>query len=113
VSVLHDRARRIQERLAVRAWEYRQRARAKGVWFRLRRVLTDAERAFIIDPTDAATLMNLGLHPEPVGLELYPARHLYFVPPEVLAQLGSAREIPVRLSAELLGADHVALLRFE
>jgi hypothetical protein len=112
VSRLHDRARRIQARLAVRSWEYRQRNHAKGVWFRLRRVLADAERAFVLSPDDASAIMGLGARPEPVGLELHPPRHFYFVTPEVLAELGSSREIPVRLNAALLDAAHVALLRF-
>jgi hypothetical protein len=111
VTVLHERARRIQQRLVVRAWEYRQRAHARGVWFRLRRVLADADRAFVVEPSDASALVRLGIRPEPAGLELHPPRQLFFVPPQVLAELGSAREIPVRLSAELLHAKHVALLR--
>ena len=32
VSVLDDRVRGIQARLAVRAWDYRQRNLSKGVW---------------------------------------------------------------------------------
>jgi len=112
MSVLHARVRHIEQRLAVRAWEYRQRTHARGVWFRLRRVLADAERAFVISPEDAAALERLELAAEPVGLELQPPRYLYFVPSDVLRRLGSAREIPVRLSAELLGAEHVALVRF-
>ena len=113
MSVLDDRARRIRSRLTVRSWEYRQRDHAKGAWFRLRRVLADAERAFVVSRDDAAVLTDRGIRPEPPGLELHPPRALYFAPREVLAQLPSAREIPVRLGAELLGADHVALLRFE
>ena len=40
---LHERARRIHERALIRAWEYRQRNHSKGVWYRLRRLLVDAE----------------------------------------------------------------------
>jgi hypothetical protein len=112
MSVLDDRVRGIQGRLAMRAWEYRQRNHSKGVWLRVRRVLADAQHAFIIDEGDAAMLANLGYRPEPAGLELQPPRELWFVPRDVLDRLNSAQEVAVRLSADLLGAKHVALLRF-
>ncbi len=41
---LHVRARTVRSRAAIRAWEYRQRARSKGVCFRLRlQVALDVE----------------------------------------------------------------------
>jgi hypothetical protein len=104
-----ERARRIRERAIVRAWEYRQREHAGGVWFRLRRVLVDAGRAFVITAADANQLEQEGTQPLAVGGELSPAKRLFFVTPEQLKAL-AAREVPVRLTAEFLQATAIALL---
>ena len=104
-----ERVRRIRERAVIRAWEYRQREHAGGVWFRLRRVLVDAARAFVITEADADQLEQLGALPVPVGCELSPAKRLFSVTPEQLETL-TAREVPVRLTAELLRATALALV---
>jgi hypothetical protein len=104
-----ERVRRIRERAVIRAWEYRQRNHASGVWFRLRRVLVDASRAFIIADADADRLEQQGAYPLPVGRELDPAKRLFFVTPEQLEAL-AACEVPVRLTAEFLRATAIALL---
>jgi hypothetical protein len=104
-----ERVRRIRERAVIRAWEYRQREHAAGVWFRLRRVLVDAARAFIVAEADADRLEREGARPLPVGRELSPAKRLFFVTGEQLETL-AAREVPVRLTAEFLQATAIALL---
>lgn len=105
----HQKVRRVRERAVIRAWEYRQREHAGGVWFRLRRVLVDAGRAFIVDEADADRLERAGLSPLPVGRELSPAKRMFFVAEEALATLG-AREVPVRLTTELLQATAIVLV---
>ena len=110
-NAMLGRAARVRSRAAVLAWEYRQRAGAKGVWYRLRRVLARAERAYVISREEAETLAE-ALRPESVGGELEPPKTLIFVPPERIEHLGSAREIPVRLGSELLRARHVVLVAF-
>ena len=53
--------RRIRERRArmlERSSEYRHRSHARGVWFRLRRVLADASAAFVISEDEARTLIR-------------------------------------------------------
>ncbi|HEV8358624.1 MAG TPA: hypothetical protein VGX21_05695 [Methylomirabilota bacterium] len=45
---LERRVRQVRSRVAVQAWEYRQRHHAKGVWMRLRRILADAQAAYVI-----------------------------------------------------------------
>jgi hypothetical protein len=104
-----ERVRRIRERAVIRAWEYRQREHAGGVWFRLRRVLVDASRAFIISEADADQLQEHGALPLPVGGEVSPAKRLFFVTPQQLETL-AAREVPVRLTAEFLQATAIALV---
>ncbi len=104
-----ERVRRIRERAVIRAWEYRQRDHAGGVWFRLRRVLVDAGRAFVLTEADADRLEQQGALPLPVGRQLSPAKRLIFVTPEQLEAL-AAREVPVRLTAEFLRATAIALL---
>jgi hypothetical protein len=99
--------------MALRAWEYRQRAHAKGVWFRLRRVLAEARLAYAIPRAVAEQLVAEGHRVEPVGAELQPPKIIVFVDSERLASLPSRRELVVRLDAELLGTECLALRRFD
>jgi hypothetical protein len=111
-EALHLRARRMRQRLSVRAWEYRQRHHAKGVWHRLRRVLADAAAAYVIPDEQARRLLDEGLPAEPVGQELQPPKTLIFVTPSQLASITERQEIPVTLGVELLTASAIALVRF-
>lgn len=106
-----QRVRRMGERALIRSWEYRQRAHAKGVWFRLRRVLVDAGRAFAISDLDADRLEAEGARPVAVGRELSPAKRILFVSRAQLQHV-TARELPVRLR-EVLQHDAIALLAHE
>ena len=110
--LLHERARRARQRIAVRAWEYRQRHHAHGTWFRFRRVLAEAELVFVASQEQACALVAEGLRAEAVGAELHPSKTMLFVPAERIATLGPLREIPVRLDAELLAARWLVLVRF-
>ena len=109
-ELLQRRARAIRQRLAVRAWEYRQRNTSKGTWFRIRRVLVDAARAYVIDDRDAAALLKEGFAPAPAFLEIQPPKRVFFIPATRLEALSSRCELPVRLSAELLAAQSLALV---
>jgi hypothetical protein len=109
-DALERRVREVRSRVAVRAWEYRQRHHAKGVWMRLRRILVDAEAAYVIPGGEAERLVAEGFRPEAVGRELEPPKVILFLPAERVARLTGARGIPVRLGAELLEAP--ALVRF-
>jgi hypothetical protein len=110
---LERRLRQMRSRLAVRSWEYRQRRHARGVWFRLRRVLADACEAYVIPPQEAEQLVAAGHTPQPVGDELAPPKRILFVPADRVARIASARPVAVRLSAELLAADCLALVPFD
>ena len=110
---LERRLRQFRSRVLVRAWEYRQRHHARGVWFRLRRVLAEASAAYAIPADEGRRLIAEGHPSEPVGAELEPPRLIVFVPPLRLAQIASARPLTVRLSRELLAAEGLALVRFE
>ena len=110
IERLHERAQRARERALVRAWEYRQRNYSKGVWYRLRRVLVDAGQAWIIDEADADRLEATGRAPHPVGRELAPSKRLFLVNDEELRDIRVRRQIPVRMSAELLQARSLALV---
>ena len=111
-AALHERARRVRQRIALRAWEFRQRNHAHGTWFRFRRALADAERAFVASEEQVHELLAEGLAAEPVGAELQPPKTIVFAPPDRIAALGPLRETEVRLSAELLAARCLVLLRF-
>ncbi len=109
-EALHERARRARERALIRAWEYRQRHYANGVWFRFRRVLVDAAEAWIIGDDDGNRLQTVGRVPLPVGRELAPPIRLFFLSEEELEAISDRRQVPARLCTELLHAGNLALL---
>ncbi len=105
--------RRLSEfrsRAAVRAFEYRHCSHARGVWFRLRRLLALASEAYVVPRQEGEQLIAEGCRPDPVGWELAPSRLIIVVPPSRAAQIPSARPLPVRLSAELLAAECLVLV---
>jgi hypothetical protein len=110
---LQRRLRQHRSRLLVRSWAYRQRNTARGVWFRLRRVLADASEAYLISPDEAKKLIAEGYRAEPVGQELEPPKLIVFAPLERVNRIPDAQPLAVRLSAELLSASCLALVRFE
>ena len=108
---LQARARQIRQRATVRAWEYRQRHHSKGVWFRFRRALVDAESAWSIGTEDADRLERDGFTPLAVGDELEPRKRIFFVSEHRLEQLPTRTAVPLRLAAELLAAENLVLLQ--
>lgn len=107
------RVRLFRSRVQIRAWDYRQRHLSRGVWFRLRRVLAGAERAFVISDDEARILEAEGYPLADVGAQLAPPKVIVKVPLARAAQLASAREVPVALSAALLQASSLALVPFD
>ena len=101
---------RARERTLIRAWEYRQRDYARGVWYRLRRVLVDAAEAWIIGDDDGDRLERDGHVALPVGRELDPPIRLFFLSEAELTAVADRRKTSVRLSSELLHARNIALL---
>jgi hypothetical protein len=110
---LERRAREARTRALIRSWEYRQRHHAKGVWFRLRRLLAGARAAFAVPEAEARRLVAEGHRPEPVGEELEPPKTILFVTRERLEGIAERRELPVRLGSELLAARFLVLVAFE
>jgi hypothetical protein len=113
--VTASQARRLREmrsRWIVRGFDHRQRHHARGVWFRLRRVLTFASEAYALPRHEAEMLLAEGYRPESVGRELEPPRIIVFVPHERVARIGSARPLVVRLTADVLSAECLALVPF-
>ena len=109
---LHSRARQVRANALVRRWEYRQRHHARGVWFRLRRLLAEAKSAWRLSEPDALRLIAEGYPPEPVGEQLEPRTVILFVPEERLEKAESRAQIGLRLSAELLHSRFLALVRW-
>ena len=110
---LERRVKQLRSRVLVRLWDYRQRRHARGVWFRLRRVLTDASAAYVIPADEARRLIAEGYRAEPVGAEIEPPKLIVIVPAARLAQIASARPVPVRLGREWLSAECLALTPFD
>jgi hypothetical protein len=111
-AALHDRVKRLRARAAVRAWEYRQRNLAKGVWFDLRRLLADSASAWSLPEEEARRLLAEGYEAAAVGDRLAPAKLLLVVPEERLRDIPGRTPIPLRLGPELLGARWLALVPF-
>jgi hypothetical protein len=112
-AVQQRRLRELQSRVLVRAFDYRQRRHARGVWFRLRRALAFAKEAYALPPDEAERLIAEGHRPEPVGRELEPPRVILFVPAERVERIATASPLAVRLDAEMLAAKCLALVPFE
>jgi hypothetical protein len=110
--IFERRLREQRARVLMRSQDYRQRHHARGVWFRLRRVLAEAEAAYVIAEGDARTLAAEGCRTEPVGQALEPRKLIVFASPERIARIASARRVPVRLTRELLDAPCLALAPF-
>ncbi len=110
---LERRVMELRARVLVRSWSYRQRHHARGVWFRLRRVLAEASAAFVVSPEDAAALVAEGCRTEPVGKSLEPPKLIVFAASERVARIRSARAVPVRLGRDVLEARHLVLTPFE
>ena len=113
IAAQERRLGQFRARHLVRAWRYRQRRHAGGVWFRLRRVLAESETAFAIAPDEVRQLIAEGLTTEPVGDELEPRKWIAFVSKERVACISGKRSVPVRLGADLLAAECLALTRFD
>jgi hypothetical protein len=99
--------------MLVRAWDYRQRHHARGVWYRLRRLLADADSAFVISVQDAERLRAEGYRDELVGQQLAPAKVIVRAPADRVRLLASAREVPVSLTDSVLLAECLALSPFD
>lgn len=111
-EALQRRARRIEERRVVRAWEYRQRGHAAGVWFRLRWLLCQAELAYEIPDSAAEELRAAGRVPDPVGQELEPPVAVFVLPRRAAERIADRRPLAVRLDANLLAARSLVLVPF-
>lgn len=112
-AALERRLRAQRARVLIRSFEYRQRHHARGVWFRLRRVLADASAAYVVPEDEAQRLIAEGHRIEPVGSELQPPKIILLVPASRAAQLASAQPVPVRLGAPLLAASCLVITPFE
>lgn len=112
-AALEQRARQYRSRMLVRTWDYRQRNHARGVWYRLRRLLADASRAYVVSSRDAERLRAEGCAVEAVGNAIEPPKIIMCAPQTRVANLASAREIPVSLGGDLLSAECLVLVPFD
>jgi hypothetical protein len=112
LSVLERRARDAKSRALVRSWEYRQRNLARGIWFELRRILADTERAFVLSDDVAAEVLHSGAKLEAAGARLEPKKRIMFVTADELSGYTDIREIPVNLGVDFVAARNIALLPF-
>ncbi|HWO19683.1 MAG TPA: hypothetical protein VNO30_12940 [Kofleriaceae bacterium] len=107
-----ERVKAVRARARIRRWEYRQRNLAHGAWDRFRAALAHAREAYAIDEATAAALLAEGFHADDRGRGLEPPRTLIWITEERAARLVGARSLELRLNAELLGANYLALVPF-
>lgn len=112
-AALEQRARQYRSRMLVRTWDYRQRHHARGVWYRLRRLLADASHAYVVSPHDAALLRAEGFAAEAIGSAIEPPKIIVCAPKTRVVSLASAREVPVSLGGDLLSAEYLVLVPFD
>jgi hypothetical protein len=112
-ATLERRVRQYRSRMLIRAFDYRQRHHAGGVWFRLRRLLAGSSQAYVVSEHEAAQLRNEGFRVDPVGRELEPPKVIVIAGAQRVAALTSAREVPVCLGGELLSGTNLVLVPFD
>lgn len=112
-ATLERRVRQYRSRMLIRAFDYRQRHHAGGVWFRLRRLLAGTSQAYVVSENEAAQLRQEGFRLEPVGGEVDPPKVIVVAPAPRVAALASAKEVPVCLGGELLSASCLVLVPFD
>lgn len=110
---LEARIRAIRSRAGIRAWEIRQQAHARGVWFEIERLFALTARAWVLSETDVQTLADAGHTPVACGLRLDPPRRFFVIEPDVPSTLADAREVEVGLSSEIVSAPALALVLFD
>lgn len=108
-----QRLREIRARGRIRRWEYRQRNLAHGAWLRFRTALAHAERAYRISPELYAELVANGGRIDDRGAGLEPPRRIVWVMPAHVRALAHAQELPLHLDADMLAAEHLALVPFD
>ena len=113
IETLERRVRQYRSRMLIRAFDYRQRHHAGGVWFRLRRLLAGTSQAYVISENEAALLRQEGFRVEPVGREVDPPKVILVAPAQRVAALTFAKELPVCLGGELLSATCLVLVPFD
>jgi MoxR-like ATPase len=107
-----ERVKAVRARALIRRWEYRQRNLAHGAWDRFRAALAHARDAYAIDEATAAALLAEGFAADERGRGLEPPRTIVWVTAERAARLVGARSLVLRLDAELLAAQYLALVPF-
>jgi hypothetical protein len=111
-EILERRLRAIRARAAIKRHEIRQIPHAGGVWFRLRRLLADAERVLLVSAEQAAELIAEGFSAEAIGAEFEPAKTIICVPADRVAGLAGVREARPAMSVEILSAPWLVIVRF-
>ncbi len=111
-AALDKRLRQMRFRLAQRRSAYRQREHASGVWFRLRRLLSDAAEVYVISEAAADALVAEGFAPHEVGDALEPPKRIFVLPGARIAAIADKTSAAPRLDATLLGARCWALRPF-
>jgi hypothetical protein len=107
---LHARIRQARSRAAVLRWEARQSALARGVWYRLRRLLTFAAEMWSVDEETMDRLIASGSVPAPEGEQIDPAKRIVTLSRDRRDEIAGGRRLPVRMSPEFFAARNLVLI---
>jgi hypothetical protein len=110
---MEKRAREIHARLAVRAWEYRQRNLAHGEWFKPRWALMKAKEAWEMPESGARRLIASGVRPLDAGARLEPSKTLLVVDAKDVETVDGRVPLPLLMNERLLAARWILLVPFE
>jgi hypothetical protein len=113
LTALSHRVKQVRARARVRRWEYRQRHTSHGAWYRFRRALGFAERAYVITDAQARSLIGAGATVDVGGRDLEPPRTLVWIRRDQVAELESAQPLVLRLGPALLEPRWIALVPFD
>ncbi len=110
---LHARIRAARSRATVLKWEARQSTLARGIWYRLRRLLTFSRGLWAVDDATMRELIAGGCLVAPEGEQLDPPKRILLLPSAHRDRLASGRQIPVGLRREVLAERNLVLVLWE
>ena len=110
---MHARIRQVRSRASVLKWQARQAKYSHGVWYRLGRLLAEAEEMYALDDAAMDELLAEGFANTLPAQEIVPPKRIVFAPRERMAGFANRRRLPMRVGSEFLAARNVVLVRFE
>jgi hypothetical protein len=110
---LHSRIREARSRATVLKWEARQSTLARGVWYRLRRLLTFSRELWAVGDATMNELIASGFTVAPEGNQIEPPKRIVLLPPVHRDRLAGGRQLPLGLRHEFFAERNLVLVLWE